>query len=156
MSFCGISNRVGFFLLGWLVLAIIGCSKEQRIIRQLEGTWQWQSIEEAPAAHLGISDSVLHFFRFLACRRAYTSSCRCVYTIEKLGTTPSSLVDTFMYDLKSDEMSITQFLSQKTAPNSSPTGILNNRRFRVVIKGSTLELRNVQLPAFKIVAQKVP
>ncbi|MCS6982098.1 MAG: hypothetical protein N2110_04390 [Flavobacteriales bacterium] len=141
---------------GGLVVALTACSKEQRLIRQLEGQWQWQKIEEAPVAHIGISDSVQHFFRFLACRRAYTSSCRCVYSMEKSGVTPVTLVDTLIYDLKSDEMSITQFLSQKTAPNSSPEGILNNRRFRVVIKGSILELRNVQIPAFKIVAQKVP
>lgn len=138
------------------VLLLSSCYKEDRLVRNLEGRWQWTKIEDAPAMHISVNDSTQHFFQFLPCKRAYTASCRCVYTIEKNWLVPSAPSDTFIYDIKGNEMAITQFLSTKTAPNSNTNGILKDRRFTIIVKGNTLELRNVQKNSFRIISEKLP
>ncbi|MCX7649632.1 MAG: hypothetical protein N2050_03630 [Flavobacteriales bacterium] len=136
------------------VVMLFSCAKENATVRSLEGTWEWESISEAPSAHIGVNDSTRHFFKFLPCKKAYTASCRCVYTIEKNWNLYSAPSDTFIYDLKRDELSITQFLSTTTAPNSNTNGILKDRRFTLILKDGKMELRNVQKSSFKIVAFK--
>lgn len=150
------AKATGIFCLFASVLLFSSCYKEDRLVRDLEGRWQWIAIEDAPAAHTGVNDSTRHFFKFLPCKKAYTASCRCVYTMFKNWSEPAAPSDTFIYDIKGSEMAITQFLSTKTAPNSNTNGILKDRRFTIILKGNILELRNVQKNTFKIFCEKLP
>jgi hypothetical protein len=138
------------------VVLLSSCHKEDRLVQNLEGRWRWTGIEDAPAMHISVNDSTQHFFHFLPCRKAYTASCRCVYTIEKNWLVPAAPSDTFIYDIKDHEMAITQFLTTNTAPNSNTNGILKDRRFTIILKNNTLELRNVQKNSFKIICEKIP
>lgn len=139
-----------------LILLLASCYKEDRMIGELEGRWQWAGLQDVPVNHIGLNDSTRHFFLFLPCKKAYTASCRCVYTMEKNWTNATMPSDTFIYDVKGNEMSVTQFLSTQTAPNSNTNGILKDRRFTIFLKGKTLELRNVQKNSFKIICEKQP
>jgi len=148
----------------YFVLVIIGimiwsCKYEDKLVQQLEGRWRWISLTAPPAAHIGINDSTKHFFKFLPCKRAYTSKCRCVYTIEKKNLNQSSLhdttlADTILYDLKKNELSITSFLTNNTNPNSNQNGILLDRRFKVILDDENLELRNAIQPENRILLVK--
>ncbi|MEX1187623.1 MAG: hypothetical protein WED33_00085 [Bacteroidia bacterium] len=92
------------YLFGVLILS--GCYKEQRLADDLKGNWEITDLEWANGAVTEIGNDK-HKIEFFDCEKAYTSTCGGVYFLDYADTTRTDLRDTFQYDIKDDELAVT-------------------------------------------------
>jgi glycerol kinase len=114
-----------------------GCKKENRINKNLEGTW---TITELSLARGLITDfsNETRTFQFSKYKKAYTRTMKGVYRVDYTDASKKPVVDTFEYQLKDNIIEITKVqnkLTNGTYPNTS--GLLK-RRFLVSNSASSM------------------
>ena len=129
-------NTILFFT---ILCLLSSCSKEQRISRKLEGKWQISSLKWAN----GNSGDVIndkHTLEFIPCEQAYTASCSGVYFLDYADTLKKDLTDTFRFELKNEEISISS-VKNSIPGNTFVTKILRQRYIFESRNNTSFELK---------------
>jgi hypothetical protein len=109
-----------------LSVGLISCSKEQNAADQLNtGIWKITQLKWANGNEVEVTNNV-HKMEFFPCTDAYTATCKGVYTLDYADTTKTDLRDTFEFDIKADELSITA-VKNSVGSNTFVTKILRQR-----------------------------
>jgi hypothetical protein len=111
-----------FFYMSFLLFA---CSKEQRTADKLVGKWQITNLKWANDSAVDVTNDK-HILEFFNCDQAYTASCSGVYFLDYADTLKKDLNDTFKFELKNDEISISSVKSSSPG-NTFVTKILRQR-----------------------------
>jgi hypothetical protein len=114
-----------FPLLLMLLILAASCSKEQKLSDKLNGKWIVQEIRFTNDSALTDFNNNRHFIEFFGGKRAYTATFLGVYTIDYADENLKDVVDTFRYDIKGDQLSIT---------NTQSTAVRNLIRLRYKIE----------------------
>jgi len=129
-------NSILFFTLLFLLSA---CQKEQRTADKLVGKWQISSLKWANGNDVEVTNDK-HTLEFLSCDKAYTTSCSGVYFLDYADTLKKDLNDTFKFELKEDEISISSV--KGSAPgNTFVTKIWRQRYIFENKNDNSLELK---------------
>jgi hypothetical protein len=108
-----------------LLSLLYACSKEQNTADKLAGKWQISSLKWANGNPIDVTNDI-HSIEFLSCDKAYTASCTGIYFLDYADTLKKDLNDTFKFELKGDEISISSV--KNSAPgNTFVTKILRQR-----------------------------
>ena len=114
-----------FFLFFSISFLIFSCSKEQRTADKLVGKWQITSLKWANGNTIDVTNDK-HTLEFLSCDQAYTASCSGVYFLDYADTLKKDLNDTFKFELKYEEISISS-VNSSLPSNTFVTKILRQR-----------------------------
>ena len=113
-------------IIALLSVGFISCSKEQNAADQLNtGVWKITQMKWANGNEVEVTNNV-HKMEFFPCTDAYTATCKGVYTLDYADTTKTDLRDTFEFDIKADELSITA-VKNSVGSNTFVTKILRQR-----------------------------
>lgn len=96
----------------FLMLAVFSCKKEDRILNKLEGTWTVNEYNRKSTGTVTDFSNQKITFEFLPYKKAYTRTLKAIYRLDYVDAALTDVVDTFSYELKKDELSITKV--QKT------------------------------------------
>jgi hypothetical protein len=108
-----------------LLLLLNACSKEQNTADNLVGKWQISSLKWANGNPVDVTNDK-HSIEFMSCDKAYTASCSGVYFLDYADTLKKDLNDTFKFELRENEISISSV--KNSAPgNAFVTKILRQR-----------------------------
>lgn len=113
-------NKNSYIVVLFLVLAF-ACKKEDRILNKLEGTWTVSEYNRKSTGVVSDFSSQKMTFEFLPYKKAYTRTLKAIYKLDFNDASLIDVIDTFSYELKKDELSITkvqksintQFLRQR-------------------------------------------
>jgi hypothetical protein len=126
-------------LLFTILCLLSACSKEQRISRNLEGKWQISSLKWANGNPVNVTTDK-HTLEFLPCDQAYTASCKGVYFLDYADTLLKDLNDTFLFELKKEEISISS-VKNSIPGNTFVTKILRQRYIFESRNNTSFELK---------------
>jgi hypothetical protein len=113
-------------IIALLSVGFISCSKEQNAADQLNtGVWKITQLKWANGNEVEVTNNV-HKMEFFPCTDAYTATCKGVYSLDYADTTKTDLRDTFEFDIKADELSITA-VKNSVGSNTFVTKILRQR-----------------------------
>lgn len=100
-------------LFSFIILAVAACSKEQKQANELKGKWQITQFTMKDSSF--VKDEIAtQYFEFFACEKAYTATCQGIYTAEtKDATIFTTIVDTFKYNLNTNDFTITKVKTNK-------------------------------------------
>ena len=95
--------------------------KEDRILDKIKGTWTVTEYNRKSTGMVNSFPSSINTFEFIHYKNAYTRSLRGVYKVDYFDSSIPNVIDTFQYELKKEELSITkvqksinvQFLRQR-------------------------------------------
>jgi hypothetical protein len=122
------------------ILILSSCSKkEQELSDQIKGKWTISEIRFNSDSLFNDFSKSKHTIEFFGGKRAYTSTFLGVYNIDYLDENIKDIVDTFIYDIKSDQLAIT---------TTTTTTVRNLIRYRYkieTINGSELFLNKTPL-----------
>jgi hypothetical protein len=117
-------------------IVIQGCKKENKISRNLEGTWTITEINTRKGFVNDFSTEI-RTFKFLSYKRAYTRTMRGIYRVDYYDSR-LPIIDTFEYQLKDDKIEITKVQPAKTVNGISVTNFALLRR-RFLLSGSATD-----------------
>ncbi len=113
-------------IIALLCVGFISCSKEQNAADQLNaGIWKISLLKWANGKEVETTNDI-HKMEFFPCTDAYTATCKGVYTLDYADTARIDLRDTFQFDIKGSELSITAVKSS-VASNTFVNKILRQR-----------------------------
>lgn len=90
-----------------IMLLILACGKEQKISDKIKGKWTISEIRFNQDSVYNVFDKEKHEIEFLGGRRAYTSTFEGIYFIDYLDASKKDIQDTFRYDIKNNQLSVT-------------------------------------------------
>lgn len=90
-----------------IMLLILACGKEQKISDKIKGKWTISEIRFNQDSVYNVFDKEKHEIEFLGGRRAYTSTFKGIYFIDYLDASKKDIQDTFRYDIKNNQLSVT-------------------------------------------------
>lgn len=90
-----------------IMLLILACGKEQEISDEIKGKWTISEIRFNQDSVYNVFDKEKHEIEFLGGRRAYTSTFKGIYYIDYLDASKKDIQDTFRYDIKNNQLSVT-------------------------------------------------
>lgn len=131
-----------------------GCKKENRINKNLEGTW---TITELGLRKGLITDfsAETRTFQFSKYKKAYTRTMKGVYRVDYVDPNKKPVVDTFEYQLKDNIIEITRVQNKTTNGVSPNTSDLLKRRFLLSNSASSMfTMTRVDTTAIYIRANK--
>jgi hypothetical protein len=105
-----------FFFSVLLSLVLLSCQKEQEISDKLNGSWSVTEIRFGEDSVYNRFNAEKHQIEFMGGGRAYTSTFRGVYFIDYFDASKKDIQDTFRYDIKDNQLSIT-FTKTSTVKN---------------------------------------
>lgn len=113
-------------IIALLSIGFISCSKEQNAADQLNsGVWKISQLKWANGKEVETQNDI-HKMEFFPCTDAYTATCKGVYTLDYSDSSKADLRDTFEFDIKADELSITA-VKNSIGSNTFVTKILRQR-----------------------------
>jgi|694.fasta_scaffold128041_2 hypothetical protein len=89
------------------LLFIVSCSKEDEVMDQLKGNWQVNEIQFNADSTFKDFSAGLHTIEFWDTERAYTATGKGVYRIDYSDASLKDVADTFRFDIKEDQLSVT-------------------------------------------------
>lgn len=104
-------NKVIIIIIS-LAFWIQGCKKENRINRNLEGTWTIKEYTLKNGLYTDFS-SETRTFQFSKYKKAYTRSMQGVYKVIYTNPNKQPVIDTFEYQLKDRMLEITKVQNKK-------------------------------------------
>lgn len=110
------------------LLLLSSCYKEQKSADTLKGTWSVNRIQWANGNDIAI-DGDSHRIEFLPCEQAYTATCTGVYFLDYADTLRPDLIDTFRFEIKGDEFSVSQIKS--SVPSNTIVTRILRQRYRI-------------------------
>ena len=122
-----------------ITFLLFACQKEQRTADKLVGKWQISTLKWANDSAVDVTNNK-HVLEFLDCDQAYTASCSGVYFLDYADTLKKDLNDTFKFELKNDEISISSVKSSSPS-NTFVTKILRQRYIFENINENSFELK---------------
>jgi hypothetical protein len=108
-----------------ILFFLSACSKEQRTSDKLVGKWQISSLKWANGNTIDVTNDK-HSIEFFDCEQAYTATCKGVYFLNYADTLKKDLNDTFKFEIKNDEISISS-VKNSSPGNTFVTKILRQR-----------------------------
>lgn len=108
-------------------LCIQGCRKENRINKNLEGTWTITEYSVKSGLYTDFSAET-RTFQFSKYKKAYTRSMQGIYRVDYKDPNKLPVIDTFEYQLKDQMLEITKVQNKRVngaAPNT--IGFLRRR-----------------------------
>lgn len=90
-----------------LIFLMASCSKEDEVMSKLKGNWQVSEIQFNADSTLKDFSTGLHTIEFWETERAYTATGRGVYRIDYADANLKDVADTFRFDIKENQLSIT-------------------------------------------------
>lgn len=108
-------------------IVLQGCKKENRISKNLEGTWTITELNLRRGLMTDFSTET-RTFQFLKYKNAYTRTMKGIYRVDYIDPNKKPIVDTFEYQLKGNVIEITKVQDKKIngmVPNTS--GLLKRR-----------------------------
>lgn len=131
------------------LLAIQSCKKkEDRIMDKLKGTWTVSEYNRKSTGVVSSFPSSKNTLEFIYSKNAYTSSLKGVYKIDYFDTNIADVIDTFKYELKKEELSITKVQKASNV-------LFLRQRFKLdEYKNNTLKLTRIDTTDFYIKATK--
>lgn len=115
----------------FLVFAIAllsSCYKEQKTADTLQGKWTITRLQWANGQEISLSGDV-HQIEFLPCEQAYTATCTGVYSLDYADTLRPDLRDTFRFEVKDDEFSISSI--KASVPSNNFTSRFLRQRYSI-------------------------
>lgn len=101
-------KSINTFLLSFAIVALLSsCSKEDEVMSKLKGNWQVSEIQFAADSVLKDFSTGIHTIEFWETERAYTATGKGVYRIDYTDANIKDIADTFRFDIKEDQLSIT-------------------------------------------------
>jgi hypothetical protein len=88
-------------------ILICSCSKEQKISDEIKGKWTISEIRFNKDSIYNVFDKEKHEIEFFGGTRAYTSTLQGIYFIDYFDSLKKDIQDTFRYDIKENQLSIT-------------------------------------------------
>lgn len=141
---------LGFFL---AVALITSCAKEQGIADQLKGKWKIESIISPDSKTVFPSDTILQYFEFEQCDNAYTASCLGIY---RVNFPTKELVDTFRYELKDDQFSVSSVKNKTIQNDNFKSGrVFLNKRFTFTLSNNSFDLKRIDTVDVQVKCIKV-
>jgi hypothetical protein len=122
-----------------IFIAFSSCQKEQRTADKLVGKWQISTLKWANDSAVDVTNNK-HVLEFLDCDQAYSASCSGVYFLDYADTLKKDLNDTFKFELKNDEISISSVKSSSPS-NTFVTKILRQRYIFENINENSFDLK---------------
>ncbi len=122
-----------------LLLLLSACSKEQKTSNELTGKWQISSLTWANGNTVDVTNDK-HSLEFFSCNKAYTTSCSGVYFLDYEDTLQKDLNDTFKFEIKNKEISISS-VKNSDPSNSFVTKILRQRYIIEKLDDKLLDLK---------------
>lgn len=115
--------------LGILIVLLLGfsfysCKKENRVSKELKGNWTFTEYKRNNGVIVTDFSTDKMTFEFQKYKKAYTQTMKGIYRIDYSDATKTDIVDTFRYELKQEELTISKV--QKSANNS-----FLKRRFKI-------------------------
>lgn len=118
-------NRfLGILLILLVIVTLYNCKKENRISKELKGSWTFTEYKRNNGIVVNDFSANKMTFEFSKYKKAYTQTMKGIYRIDYADATKTDIVDTFRYELKQDELTISKV--QKSS-NSS----FLKRRFKI-------------------------
>jgi hypothetical protein len=117
-----------FFLT--VLASFYACKKENKINKNMVGTWE---ITEMKNKNTTITDfsagrRTMQFFKY---KNAYTSTMKGIYRVDYADVNKLSIIDTFEYQLKNEELDITKVKNNKVNGVFNNTFVFLRRRFKI-------------------------
>jgi len=114
-------NKNSFIIVICFLFAFACKKKEDRVLKKLEGTWTINEYNRKSTGVVTDFSSQKMTFEFLPYKKAYTRTLKAIYKLDYNDASLIDVIDTFSYELKKDELSITkvqkaintQFLRQR-------------------------------------------
>jgi hypothetical protein len=100
-------NKKSYIVVLFLMIAF-ACKKEDRILNKLKGTWTVSEYNRKSTGVVNSFPSSKNTFEFIYSKNAYTSSLKGVYKVDYFDANIADVIDTFKYELKKEELSITK------------------------------------------------
>jgi hypothetical protein len=121
-------HRIIFFFL--LALGFLACKKENKINKEMAGTWKITAIRNKNGVIDDFSSGTrtLQFFKY---KKAYTRTMEGIYRLDYADPTKAPIIDTFEYQLKDDEFDVTKIVNKKVNGVYNNTFVFLKRRFKV-------------------------
>lgn len=128
-----INILLGINFFGLLIFS--SCSKkEQELSDKLKGKWTVSEIRFNEDSIYNFSEG-LHSIEFYGGKKAYTSTFLGVYRIDYIDNLLKDVADTFRYDIKDNQLSITTI--DNNPPSSTKTNKLIRFRYKIETLNST-------------------
>jgi hypothetical protein len=99
--------RKKILLIAPLILLLFSCGKEQAISDKIKGKWTISEIRFNQDSIYRAFDKEKHEIEFLGGEKAYTSTFTGIYFLDYLDASKKDIQDTFRYDIKENQLSIT-------------------------------------------------
>ncbi len=90
-----------------ILLLVASCSKEDEVMDQLKGNWQVSEIKFSEDSTFNNFSTGIHTIEFWDTERAYTATGKGVYRIDYADANIKDVADTFRFDIKEDQLSVT-------------------------------------------------
>lgn len=131
------------------LFAIQSCKKkEDRILDKIKGIWTLSEYNRKSTGVVNSFPSSKNTFEFIYSKNAYTSSLKGVYKIDYFDANIADIIDTFRYELKKEELSITKVQKASNV-------LFLRQRFKLdEYKNNTLKLTRIDTTDFYIKATK--
>lgn len=105
------------------------CKKENKVNKELVGTWTISEYKRAgkdPVTDFSSATQTIEFIRY---KKAYTQTMKAVYKMDYTDPAKTDLIDTFRYELKGTELNVSKL--QKIGSVTIPYSGLLKRRFNL-------------------------
>lgn len=132
---------------------LASCAKEQKIADQLKGKWEIKSITSPDSKTIQPNDTIIQHFEFESCENAYTASCLGIY---RVNYPTKELIDTFRYELKDDQFSVSSVKNKTIQNENFKSGrVFLNKRFTFTLSNDIFELKRVDTVDVQVKCKKV-
>ncbi len=130
------------------------CKKENKINKNMVGTWEITELKNKNTTITDFSSGkrTMQFFKY---KNAYTSTMKGVYRVDYSDNNKASIIDTFEYQLKNEELDITQIKNKTTNGVFNNTFVFLRRRFKIEgYKTNSIKLTRIDSADLYIKATK--
>lgn len=110
------------------IALLSSCYKEQKTADTLQGNWTISRLQWANGQEIPLTGDV-HRIEFLPCEQAYTATCTGVYSLDYADTLRPDLRDTFRFEVKDDEFSISAI--KASVPSNNFTSRFLRQRYTI-------------------------
>lgn len=112
------------------LITLLNCKKENRISKNLEGKWIFTEYSIKNSVKNDFSAEI-RSFEFFKNKKAYTKTMKGIYRIDFFDNSKVSMIDTFEYELKRDEIDISKVKNKKVNGVLYNNVALLKRRFSI-------------------------
>lgn len=94
-------------ILLFIVISVFtSCKKENKIHKNLVGTWNFTEITRAGGYSKTDFSDAKTTFEFIKYDKAYTATMKAIYKVDYTDPSKTDMIDTFKYQMKGDELDI--------------------------------------------------